>query len=242
MRTFWNILIKRAVFLLLLTVAFLLGFHSLVNTFGSSTTFGLSKRPSFVPGRLLVKLRPGYKINSLESLNAEVGVSKVRTTLIERLYDIYIPSKSDVLSIVNRYQALPCVEYASPYHLYYPAVIPNDPYFSLQWGLNQATDADIDAPEAWDIHTGSSSIKIGIIDTGVDPNHPDLASNLESGYDFVDEDSAWWAEEGITLVGDYKDPDDDPSDEFGHGTMSPVSRGDYKYTHPNRHRWCGLEL
>src|SRR5258708_36927 len=50
---------------------------------------------------------------------------------------------------------------------------PNDPYFSSQWHL-----ATIQAPNAWDITTGLSSITIGVIDSGAQPDHPDLASNL----------------------------------------------------------------
>jgi subtilase family serine protease len=60
-------------------------------------------------------------------------------------------------------------------------------------------DADIDAPEAWDLLEGSSSITVGVIDSGVDYNNPDLAANYAGGYDFVSMDS-------------------DPMDDHGHGT------------------------
>ncbi|MBS1251371.1 MAG: Thermitase [Anaerolineales bacterium] len=86
---------------------------------------------------------------------------------------------------------------------------PNDPLFSpYQWSLhntgqticygsgstslvcynNLTEDADIDAPEAWDIHTGAR-VRIAVLSTGVEADHPDLAGKIaEGGYDFANED------------------------------------------------------
>jgi subtilisin family serine protease len=82
--------------------------------------------------------------------------------------------------------------------------IPNDPDFGLQWGLYNTSisgsdRADIHAPEAWNITTGSSDVIVAVIDTGVDYTHEDLADNCINGYDFVN-------------------MDDDPMDDHGHGT------------------------
>jgi subtilisin family serine protease len=55
---------------------------------------------------------------------------------------------------------------------------PNDPLFASNWGL-----AKMKLPEAWDITTGCSNIKIAIIDDGVQLNHPDLQPNLLPGFD-----------------------------------------------------------
>ena len=63
-------------------------------------------------------------------------------------------------------------------------VIPNDPFFNNQVGLlssgaNGVTaDADIDADEAWNITTGSSSVVVSVIDSGIDYTHPDLYLNI----------------------------------------------------------------
>ncbi|HTY14211.1 MAG TPA: S8 family serine peptidase, partial [Methanoregulaceae archaeon] len=51
---------------------------------------------------------------------------------------------------------------------------PNDPYFSQQWYLKK-----IDAPDAWTISTGSPDVEIAVLDSGIDINHPDLASNID---------------------------------------------------------------
>ncbi|PWK13437.1 S8 family peptidase [Tumebacillus permanentifrigoris] len=61
---------------------------------------------------------------------------------------------------------------------------PNDPSYGSQWHLPK-----IQAPQAWDITTGSTSRTVAIIDTGVDLNHLDLASKIVAGYDFVNNDT-----------------------------------------------------
>ena len=59
-------------------------------------------------------------------------------------------------------------------------------------------DADIDAPEAWALSTGTS-VAVAVIDTGIDYTHPDLAGRFIGGWDFVNNDG-------------------DPMDDHGHGT------------------------
>jgi len=69
--------------------------------------------------------------------------------------------KNKVLEKVSAYQHNPNVEFAEPDYLARAVSIPNDVYFGLQWGLHNTgqaggtPDADIDAPEAWDITKGS---------------------------------------------------------------------------------------
>ncbi len=79
----------------------------------------------------------------------------------------------------------PAVEWVEPnYIVHILETIPNDPSFPSQWGL-----ARIKAPAAWDYSTGSSSITIAIIDTGVDYSHPDLDDKIIGGWDFVNGDA-----------------------------------------------------
>ena len=79
----------------------------------------------------------------------------------------------------------PLIEYAEYNYLQHIDLnSPNDPLFYELWGLHNtsqtggAFDADIDAPEAWGISPGSSEVIVGVIDTGIDYNHEDLAANI----------------------------------------------------------------
>jgi len=78
----------------------------------------------------------------------------------------------------------PGVEYAEPNYIVHTAAFPDDPNFSNLWALHNTgqsggtADADIDAPEAWDLTTGSDSVVIAVVDTGLTFNHPDLVGNV----------------------------------------------------------------
>jgi subtilisin family serine protease len=78
----------------------------------------------------------------------------------------------------------PAVEYAEPNWIYTHAATPNDPLFGQQWGLENTgqavnglrgiADADVDAMEAWDLTAATGPVYVGVIDEGIDFNHPDL--------------------------------------------------------------------
>jgi subtilisin family serine protease len=70
--------------------------------------------------------------------------------------------------------------YAEPEGFVTATAIPNDPDFSSQWHLGA-----ISAAAAWNITTGVASVPIAMIDSGVDPTHPDIASKLIPGWNFV---------------------------------------------------------
>ena len=89
------------------------------------------------------------------------------------------------LTMAKKLSQMPGVRFAEPDYVMYALGDPNDTYYSTyQWNMSV-----IDGPTAWDISTGSSSITIAIADTGIDLNHPDLASKIVAGYDFVNNDS-----------------------------------------------------
>ncbi|UCH92453.1 MAG: S8 family serine peptidase, partial [Candidatus Aminicenantes bacterium] len=87
---------------------------------------------------------------------------------------------------------------------------PDDTLFTNQWHLHNTgqgsgkTDADVDAPEAWDYTRGNSNVVIAVLDDGIQVNHPDISPNIvPGGRDFT-----------------ANPPDNDPSPGMGenHGT------------------------
>ncbi len=112
---------------------------------------------------------------------------------------------------------------AEPDYLVFPSTIPDDSGFPSQWGLQNDDDHDIDAPEAWETSTGSRSVLVGVLDTGVDATHPDLRDNIwinpgeipddgidNDGNGFIDDVSGW----------DFYSEDNMPADSNGHGTRA----------------------
>ena len=84
-----------------------------------------------------------------------------------------------LLQILGRHRDVLRVE---PNYIVHATTIPSDPRFAELWGLRNGTTpgADIHASSAWSVSTGSTSTVVGVVDTGIDYNHPDLAPNLWS--------------------------------------------------------------
>ncbi|MBX3096147.1 MAG: S8 family serine peptidase [Fimbriimonadaceae bacterium] len=124
-------------------------------------------------------------------------------------------------------EQIPGVEYAEVDYIVRTQAFPNDPSFNQLWGLHNTgqsggtVDADIDAPEAWDIYKGNSNTVVAIIDTGFLRTHPDLAANSWTNPDEIpgngiDDDSNGYVDD---LYGwDFVNNDNNPTDDHSHGT------------------------
>ena len=79
-------------------------------------------------------------------------------------------------------RAHPSVGYVEPDYFVKTVSTPSDPSFPQQWALRNTSlpGADIGAPPAWDISTGSTANVVGVVDTGMDYTHADLAANVWS--------------------------------------------------------------
>lgn len=93
------------------------------------------------------------------------------------------------LDVCDALRASPAVRWADPDWIRTVRHGTTDTYYPSQWYLHQASDHDIDAPEAWGVTTGSASIVISICDVGVQIAHVDLNDKIVTGYDAVDGDS-----------------------------------------------------
>jgi serine protease len=105
-----------------------------------------------------------------------------------------------VEAIAAKLAALPDVEYAEPDYVMRHTLVPDDPSYIAQW--HYAEPLGINAPAAWDITTGSASIRVAVIDTGI-TDHPDLAGRWVGGYDFIGD---------VPTANDGNGRDNDPHD------------------------------
>jgi hypothetical protein len=92
---------------------------------------------------------------------------------MDLLYHLYLPEDADILSLVKEYKRSPFVYDAFPNYIFPFTDTPNDPQFNNQWALPK-----IKAPEGWSIQKGDSTVNIGIVDSAIDWDHPDLEDNL----------------------------------------------------------------
>jgi subtilisin family serine protease len=123
-------------------------------------------------------------IKTTDTLYTAEDGARIKLFDISGIYTLKLADKAKRDGLVSELSKQPEVVFAEPNGIATPYVAPNDPHFPLQWGLNQAYDCDIDAPEAWDIFRGSSSIKIGIIDGGVENWHEDLSGKVSGDADW----------------------------------------------------------
>ncbi|WP_188647844.1 S8 family peptidase [Marinithermofilum abyssi] len=148
----------------------------------------------YVPDELVVKFKSDTSTTAKSSLHSQEN-AKVVSRNSDLGFEVIKLKDQSVQEAMKAYRNNPHVEYAEPNYIVKANWTPNDPAFSSQ----QYGPQKVQAPAAWDITRGSSSVRIAIVDTGVQYNHPDLSGKVIKGYDFVNND---W----------------DPMDGNGHGT------------------------
>lgn len=197
----------------------------------SSSKFNLSHPHK--ERQLIVTIASQGSMEQLRALGGQPQVEQLDkdSVLITYPNDVNLEKKAEEISQAKGVRS---VEANLIYKL--EDVVPNDPDFTKLFGLQNngqsggTVGADIGAVRAWDVTTGKSSVIVGIIDSGMDYNHPDLKDNVwvnpgESGLDdqgrdkatngidddnngFVDDFHGW----------DFYNNDNDPMDDNSHGT------------------------
>ncbi|WP_120796899.1 S8 family serine peptidase [Thiocapsa rosea] len=192
---------------------------------------GAAGPPAFAEDRVLVKFKPGLSAAQVTDALARAHKIPAVLTRKARFFDTTVvgvsAAKTDIPIIVKAIAAWPEVEYAEPDYVVHAAVLPNDTMFSSLWGLRNTGQtggtpgADINATEAWDTFTGDATVVVGVIDTGIDYNHPDLAANMwvnpgEIPGNGIDDDGNGYIDDihGINAITGSGNPMDDQS----HGT------------------------
>ena len=160
-----------------------------------------------VPDEVIVRFRDGVDESHKDLARFRVaGKRKKDFKNVPGLEVTKLPPNVSVEEAIDQYQQDPNVLYAEPNYILHLtanpniALTPNDPSFGSLWGLTK-----INAPGAWNTTTGSSSVFVAVLDTGIDYTHPDLATNMG-----IDADGNY----GI----DVANNDTDPMDDNEHGT------------------------
>lgn len=146
-----------------------------------------------VEDQIIVKFKPEIS----ESTKTEI-LKRYNAAIIKRIDAIHriiiqVP-KGQVDAILNEMKKDNLIEEAEPDYINQASFVPNDPSLNFQWGLRNTgqtikgqkgtPDTDINAESAWDVTKGSG-VKIAILDSGIDTDHPDFSSKIIAHKDFI---------------------------------------------------------
>jgi Subtilisin-like serine proteases len=171
----------------------------------------------FVPDEILVQLKPGIRIEQILSGSpATLSVQDEAARKGKNIVRLKIKGGESLESAVAALSKREGVLFAQPNYIYHAALVPNDPFYTVQWGLPK-----IGMEEAWNLGTGSADVVVAVLDTGIDLNHPDLAGNLwtnpgEVPGDGIDNDGNGYADDVHGWNSNANSSD--VQDTVGHGT------------------------
>ncbi|MEN6335688.1 MAG: S8 family serine peptidase, partial [Phycisphaerales bacterium] len=186
--------------------------------------FGDGDTPSASHPELVGPLTPRARRTAIsQSIVPGADVSAQYDGVVPGLTLVKLPKGVSIADAAMKFAASPLVRYAEPNYKYKLSRTPNDPSFKDQWNLNNTgqagglIDADIDAPEAWDVTTGNKDLIVAVLDTGIDAGHPDLKNNIwsnrreASGKADNDDDNNGYVDDvsGYNFIAKSKDVADD---------------------------------
>ena len=178
---------------------------------------------------VLVQFKAGLSDTNRDHLLADFDGAVVRKfSILPGLAEVRVgTSVGDALS---KLLASKDVVTAEPNFRLHVAEVPNDANFSKQWALDSDTAIHIDAVRAWGLRKGLHSLRIAVLDTGIDRSHPEFGDNIwtnprEIAGDGIDNDANGYIDDTNGWDFTYTSPgtvrsngDNDPADGHGHGT------------------------
>jgi subtilisin family serine protease len=134
------------------------------------------------PNHILVKFKPGIsadrrsRVMTKNNLKEKSEIKSIQVKLMT------MPSGQDPQLFADKLSRneSDIIEFAEPDYIVEPSLLPNDPWF-INW---QKDKQQINSPAAWDITTGSASLVLAIVDTGVNCSHEDLTDQCVAGWNF----------------------------------------------------------
>jgi serine protease len=153
--------------------------------------------PAFAPDQVIVQFKAGADGADIGRLVREAGGARARRGAHGGRYLVTLDDGFGVAETIGRLRGRPEVEYAEPNALYRATqgalrVTPNDQFYRYQWHFEM-----IDAPRTWAIQTGSSTVVVAVLDTGIAYEDfgpyrraPDFGSTtFVPGFDFINNDT-----------------------------------------------------
>lgn len=197
--------------------------------FFSSTAF--AHKPEIVPREVLVKYKASLPLKIRTQAIKRAGGKTFKFAILHQngLAQVHLPTDQSVEDAINIFQSQEEVEYAQPNFVYHALTVPNDPQYSQLWalkntgqtiytptGASEPADStnnpgkpnlDMNFEFSWDFITDCSSVVVAVVDTGIQYNHTDLATNMWDG-------GQAFPHHGF----DFVENSNDPMDQNGHGT------------------------
>ncbi|MGZ4089058.1 MAG: S8 family peptidase, partial [Bacteroidia bacterium] len=207
-----------------------------------TNSFSQTAHPGCVDGNIYLKYKEGTvkakianpenisaaALPGLQSLSTKYGITHVEKPYhqatdskdLQRVYKVQFSNIMGVESLIKDLSANPAVEYAEKVPLAVISYTPNDPmYAANNWHLLQ-----INAPNAWNVYNGTSTITVAVVDNAIMTSHPDLLANIwnnpgEIPSNGIDDDGNGWIDDGRGWdVGDNDNNVLPPNTTFSHGT------------------------
>ncbi len=176
-----------------------------------------------VTGEVLIKFRAGTAVEASRGVILNKGGITLERFAGLGWERVKLPKGKSVEQAIADFTGSAVVEAVQPNYYYHLLATPNDPSYGSLWGM-----AKISAPQAWDLSTGSSSVVVADIDTGIKYDHPDLAANVwtnsgEINGNGIDDDNNGFVDDFYGYDFFFNDPN--PLDENGHGTHTAGTIG-----------------